>query len=82
MSTGNTELFEGVGSVMPITRACNQEVGQELEEIGKDWKENGWDEDLGSPLKSLTTEGTGIHGVRLFPALFPALFSALCLYPF
>jgi hypothetical protein len=44
MSTRNTELFEGVGSVMPITRACNCDVGPELEDIGKGWKENGWDE--------------------------------------
>jgi hypothetical protein len=28
---------------MPITRACNYDVGPELEDIGKGWKENGWD---------------------------------------
>lgn len=78
MSTRNTELFEGGGSVMPVTPACNHDVGPELVEIGKDWKETGWDEDLGGPLKALTTKGTGMHGVRLFSALF----SALCLYPF
>jgi hypothetical protein len=67
---------------MPVTPACNHDVGAELAEIGKDWKETGRNEDLGSPLKSLTAEGTGIYGVRLFSKFFSALFSALCLYPF
>lgn len=71
MSTRNSELFEGPGSVMPVTPACNHDVGQELDKIARDSKETGRSEES---TKILTTVDTGIHEMSLF--------YALCLYSF